>query len=141
MAAATLVDVNAGSDDELQGLLLRVPQLATPTVEQIIKLRPFVSFDDMLSRVNAAFPRTSRLRLSSKMAKHLKVVSVERARDASYGRELVGLCVRIPWSSWDSYADGSGFDTGTVVHYERSQAPPRPLTGRFDLCHRVSFGA
>ena len=101
-----------------QGLLLRVPQLATPiyTVERILKLRPFVSFDDMLSRVNAAFLRTSRLRLSSKMAKHLKVVSVERARDASYGRELVGLCVRIPWSSWDGYADGSGFDTGTVVH-------------------------
>ena len=54
MAAATLVDVNAGSDDELQGLLFRVPQLATPTVERILKLRPFVSLDDMLSRVNAA---------------------------------------------------------------------------------------
>ena len=59
------------------------------------------------------------------MAKHLQVVSVERARDTSYGRELVGLCVRIPWSSWDSYADGSGFDTGTVVHYEAKHRPGR----------------
>ena len=59
------------------------------------------------------------------MAKHLQVVSVERARDASYGRELVGLCVQIPWSSWDGYADGSGFETGTVVHYEAKHRPGR----------------
>ena len=59
MAAPSLVDVNAASDDELRRLLLRVPQLAKATREQINKLRPFVSFDDMLSRVNAAFPSTS----------------------------------------------------------------------------------
>ena len=120
MAAPTLVDVNAGSDDELQCLLLRVPHLATPTLEQIVKAQAQAVRElrrHALAReccISEHHPPTSFIQDGEK---HLQVVgSVERARDTSYGRELVGLCVRIPWSSWDGYADGSGFDTGTVVH-------------------------
>ena len=59
------------------------------------------------------------------MAKHLCVGEYTRARDAAYGREIVGLNVHVPWSAWEDCEDGSGYDTGTVVEYQSKLRPPR----------------
>ena len=59
------------------------------------------------------------------MAKHLCVREYKRARDAAYGREIVGLNVHVPWSAWENYEDGSGYDTATVVEYQSKLRPPR----------------
>ena len=45
-----------------------------------------------------------------------------RQRDAAFGRELIGLYVDVPWSAWDGYPVGSGFETGIVWEYH---APAR----------------
>ena len=119
------LDVNDGTADELLARLVGVPQLARKTRERIITLRPFASFEDMVQRVNHTFSATDRNRLTKKMAKHLCVREYKRARDAAYGREIVGLNVHVPWSAWENYEDGSGYDTATVVEYQSKLRPPR----------------
>ena len=52
----------------------------------------------------------------SKLAKKVQLLPsnetaafvLPRSRDVTYGRELVGLSVRIPWSAWEIHPDGSG---------------------------------
>ena len=51
---------------------------------------------------------------------------VRRTHSRCFLRPRARWSVRTdPWSSWDGYADGSGFDTGTVVHYEAKHRPGR----------------
>ena len=45
-------------------------------------------------------------------------------RDAALGRELIGLYIDVPWSAWDGYPVGSGFETGIVWEYQ-AQPPGR----------------
>ena len=80
----------------------------------------------MATRVNAGLPRTSCNRLTTKLAKQFRFDdAAARERNAEYGRELVGLNIHIPWSAWDGYPDGSGFETGTVFEYQSKHRPYR----------------
>ena len=110
-----MVDVNAGSAAALEFALFDVPQLTSYARRVIVQQRPFATFADMAKRVNAGLPPTSNNRLPAKLAKHFRFDEAgARERNAEYGRELVGLNIHIPWSAWDGYPDGSGFETGTV---------------------------
>ena len=113
-----MVDVNAGSAAALELALLDVPQLTSYARRVIVQQRPFATFADMAKRVNAGLPPTSRNRLPAKLAKHFRFDDGgARERNAEYGRELVGLNIHIPWSAWDGYPVGSGFETGLVWEY------------------------
>ena len=48
----------------------------------------------------------------------------ERQRDAVYGRELLGLSIEVPWSAWEGFEAGTGFETGMVFEYY-AQVPGR----------------
>ena len=121
-----MVDVNAGSAAALEFALFDVPQLTSYARRVIVQQRPFATFADMAKRVNAGLPPTSRNRLPAKLAKHFRFDDGgARERNAEYGRELVGLNIHIPWSAWDGYPDGSGFETGTVFEYQSKHRPGR----------------
>ena len=121
-----MVDVNAGSAAALELALLDVRQLNSYARRVIVQQRPFATFADMAKRVNAGLPPTSCNRLTAKLAKHFRFDDGgARERNAEYGRELVGLNIRIPWSAWDGYPDGSGFETGTVFEYQSKHRPGR----------------
>ena len=78
----------------------------------------------------------ARLALLRAALKHLKnlhlLLSVhedasehsERQRDAVYGRELLGLSIEVPWSAWEGFEAGTGFETGMVFEYY-AQVPGR----------------
>ena len=118
-----MVDVNAGSAAALELALLDVPQLTSYARRVIVQQRPFATFADMAKRVNAGLPPTSNNRLPAKLAKHFRFDDGgARERNAEYGRELVGLNIHIPWSAWDGYPDGSGFEAGTVFQYQSPDA-------------------
>ena len=97
-----------------------------------MELRPFASLDDLLCKVNGASV-LMRNRLSAKAAKLLTVIPVDncaqaaphRSRDAAFGRELCGMLVDVPWSGWEGYMDGSGFETGLVWRYGLFQGSKR----------------
>ena len=121
-----MVDVNAGSAAALELALLDVRQLNSYARRVIVQQRPFATFADMAKRVNAGLPPTSCNWLTAKLAKHFRFDDGgARERNAEYGRELVGLNIRIPWSAWDGYPDGSGFETGTVFEYQSKHRPGR----------------
>ena len=121
-----MVDVNAGSAAALEFALFDVPQLTSYARRVIVQQRPFATFADMAKRVNAGLPPTSNNRLPAKLAKHFRFDDGgARERNAEYGRELVGLNIHIPWSAWDGYPDGSGFETGTVFEYQSKHRPGR----------------
>ena len=61
--ATDAVDVNQGSDDDARVCLSRIQLLGgsqrgipMPIIERIVRLRPFTSVDDMVTRVNAPEP-------------------------------------------------------------------------------------
>ena len=125
MAHDVMTDVNVGSERELVAALSTVPQLSVYAAQRIVQLRPFRDRDDMLNRVNAGCP-VLRNRLSGKTAKHFTVglFHSARKRDAAHGREIVGLCVRVPWSAWGGeYADSTDVETGVVVEYQTKVTP------------------
>ena len=120
------IDVNAGSDDDVTQRLLQVPYLYRSVIVRIVTMRPFVSHEDMMKRVNNGVSGQSRL--STKVAKQLHVGQQPepRKRDAEYARELFGLTVHVPWSAWGpEYTDGSE-EPGTIWSYE-------PRRGRFTV--------
>ena len=117
---------STGSAAALELALLDVRQLNSYARRVIVQQRPFATFADMAKRVNAGLPPTSCNRLTAKLAKHFRFDDGgARERNAEYGRELVGLNIHIPWSAWDGYPDGSGFETGTVFEYQSKHRPGR----------------
>ena len=67
-----MVDVNAGSAVALEVALLDVRQLSSYARRIIVQHRPFATFADMATRVNAGLPRTSCNRLTTKLAKQFR---------------------------------------------------------------------
>ena len=61
------------------------------------------------------------MRFFLKLAKQFRLdeAGARERNNAEYGCELVGLNIHIPWSAWDGYPDGSGFETGTDFQYLR----------------------
>ena len=117
------VAVNQLSTAELRGQLAQLPQFPSEAADRIVELRPFASLDDLLRKVNTAIV-SMRNRVSTKAAKQLTVVpdgdysqvETHRLRNAEFGRELCGLLIDVPWSAWDGYDDGDGFELGRVGH-------------------------
>ena len=56
--AITIVDVNAGSDDDVTQRLLQVPYLYQSVIVRIVTMRPFVSHEDM-RRASAVSTRSA----------------------------------------------------------------------------------
>ena len=52
-AQAVLVDVNAGTDEELRRRLLHIPRLPPTVAERIVQLRPFASLPELRDRVRS----------------------------------------------------------------------------------------
>lgn len=53
----------------------------------------------------------------------------QRPRNAENGRVLLGLKVDVPWSAWEGYEPGMGFETGIVFEYQAQ--PPGRFIVRF----------
>ena len=57
-AQAVLVDVNAGTDEELRRRLLHIPRLPPTVAERIVQLRPFENLAELLAALGPKLVET-----------------------------------------------------------------------------------
>ena len=112
------VSINILSDLELRSALAFVPGLPGVVADRMLVLRPFADAADCRRRVNEQ-AANAKQHLGLKLLAHFdfKGSSLARTRNAHYARELLALPISVPWSAWDGYDDGSGYEIGMVWDY------------------------